>query len=198
MDVVERTINKFLESKEKPVEAKEDDIRSKRFLKLPYVGSKCDSFARDLKEHVERYYPQIEFNVAWQAPMKIESFFPFKDRLKDVLDRSCVVYSIHCKTCKKEYIGQTKRILRLRLNEHKTRNESACKKHTSENPEHEMDYDGIKVLDTADTEQKLRVKELLHILDRKPLLNDHLGSQSKYDIKTFIVTKYVQFRSDKR
>ncbi len=51
--------------------------------------------------------------------------------------------------------------LRLRLNEHKTRNESACKKHTSENPEHEMDYDGIKVLDTADTEQKLRVKELL-------------------------------------
>ena len=57
VDVVERTLNKFLESKTTPPPPKEQDTRSKRFLKLPYVSNKCDAFAHDLKKHVERFYP---------------------------------------------------------------------------------------------------------------------------------------------
>ena len=197
VDVVERTINKFLERKASPPPPPEQDIRTKRFLKLPYVGSRCDGFAHDLKDHVEHFYPQFEFNIAWQAPMKIESFFPFKDKTKKVLDRSCVVYHIPCSECDETYIGKTHRILQQRIDEHKDSSESACFKH-EEATGHKMAFDLVSILDTADSDMKLKVKELLHILEKKPKLNDQLGSQSKYEMNTLIVTKYTQFRADTR
>ena len=61
-----------------------------------------------------------------------------------------------------------------------------------------MAFSLVSVLDTADSDTKLKVKELLHILEKKPKLNEQLGSQSKYEINTLIVTKYTQFRADKR
>jgi hypothetical protein len=204
VDVVERAIGEFLESKASPPQQKEPETRRKRYLKLPYVGNKCDSFAHDIKKHVEHFFPTVEFNIAWEAPMKLENFFPFKDKIKDVLDRVLVVYSIHCRTCNAEYVGKTKRILSTRLEEHKTDPSSACVKHvklcllTDPNNPHVIDYSGVTVIDTASCDQKLRYKELLHILDRKPTLNNQLGSQSDYEANTLIITKYEQFRSDKR
>jgi hypothetical protein len=48
----------------------------------------------------------------------------------------------------------------------------------------------------ASTDFKLRMKELLHILKRKPELNKQLNSQSNYDIKTLIIAAYPQFRKN--
>ena len=59
---------------------------------------------------------------------------------------------------------------------------------------HKVDYEGISILDGADTVIKLRVKELLHILKKNPELNKQLGKQSDFEIKTFIVKVYPQFR----
>jgi predicted GIY-YIG superfamily endonuclease len=129
--------------------------------------------------------------------MKIESFFPFKDKTKQVLDRSSVVYHIPCANCEMTYIGKTERILRQRIDEHKESKDSACFKHEKATG-HKMAFSLVSVLDTADSDTKLKVKELLHILEKKPKLNEQLGSQSKYEINTLIVTKYTQFRADKR
>ena len=57
-----------------------------------------------------------------------------------------------------------------------------------------MDFENVEVLDTATNDQKLRVKELLHIIDKKPELNKQLNSQSSYDMKTITVKAYPQFR----
>ena len=57
-----------------------------------------------------------------------------------------------------------------------------------------MDYDGIKILDSAENDKKLVIKELLHILRREPILNKQLNSQSGFEIKTLIITAYPQFR----
>jgi hypothetical protein len=51
-----------------------------------------------------------------------------------------------------------------------------------------MDYGNIQVIDKASTDFKLRMKELLHILKRKPELNKQLNSQSNY--------AYPQFRTE--
>ena len=59
-----------------------------------------------------------------------------------------------------------------------------------------MDYDGIEILDKADTDLKLKIKELLHILKRKPSLNKQLNSQSDFDIKTIIIQAYPRFRNN--
>ena len=64
-----------------------------------------------LKKFVEDFYPQIDFNVVFQAPMIISNLFPFKDKIKNKQDRSLVVYSMRCKTCETVSIGKTERIL---------------------------------------------------------------------------------------
>jgi len=40
-----------------------------------------------------------------------------KDKLS-ILSRSNVVYKINCKDCNASYVGQTKRLLKTRINEH--------------------------------------------------------------------------------
>ena len=66
--------------------------------------------------------------------------------------------------------------------------------HEVSNASHQINYDGIEVIDSAASDQKLKVKELLHIMERKPQMNEQLGSQSKYEIETLIMTKYTQFK----
>lgn len=99
--------------------------------------------------------------------------------------------------CRLHYIGKTERILCHRIKEHKTSNKSACFLHTKENPGHVVNYDEVEVIDRANNNTKLQVKELLHILKQKPTLNKQLNSQSNFDIKTIIVKAYQQFRESK-
>ena len=78
-------------------------------------------------------------------------------------------YLTHIKDleCGQEYIGKTERILRHRIKEHSRQasyNKSACFTHTLKFPDHEIDYEGVEVIDSASSDRKLQVKELLHIL----------------------------------
>jgi hypothetical protein len=111
--VIGYTLKKFME-KSRVVgsnEKSEDSRSTKRFLKLPYVSRKCEDYAFRLKKLVETHYEQVEFNVAFRAPMTIGSMFPFKDKVKNVEERSMVVYCLQCNTCRNVYIGKTERIL---------------------------------------------------------------------------------------
>jgi hypothetical protein len=215
-DVIDKTINLFLESKtrptEQPVEPNKRDV--KRFLKLPYTNKKCEEFAHDLKKLVETNYQQVEFNVAYQAPMSLGKLFPFKDNVKSLHERSLVVYSIKC-NCGQEYIGKTERILYHRLKEHASSPKSACKKHKKANESHEFEFVDVQndqkkiskgrndwllkadILDAADNDRKLRIKELLHILQRGPELNKQLGLQSRYEIKTLIIKAHPHLAAEK-
>ena len=139
----------------------------KRFLKLPYVNRKCEDFAHRFKILVVGHFPQVDLNVAFETPATIGEMFPFKDKAKNKLFRSLVVYSMKRKTCKSEYIGKTERILGIRIDENKNKDKrSVCKQHIELNPTHELDYGDVEILDSAENDRKLRIKELLHILTR--------------------------------
>ncbi len=127
-----------------------------------------------------------------KAPSTIGNMFPFKDKTRDTPIQSLVVYKINCATCQAEYIGKMQRILAIRMKEHPKDTKSACHQHTVENPSHQMDYSGIEVIDRASSDFKLRMKELLHILKSKPLLNKQMNAQSKHEIKTLIIQEYEQ------
>ena len=103
-----------------------------------------------------------------------------------------VVYRVKCSNedCNASYIGKTARILCHRIKEHRTGPESACHQHEMENPGHSMAYDNVEILDRADSNFKLEIKELLHILSKKPSLNKQLNSQSKFNIRTLIIAAY--------
>jgi hypothetical protein len=178
LDIVDKTIRNFLEIKKNP--EKQDKLikDKKRFLKLPYVSRRCEDFVFRLKGTVNDYYPQVDFNVAFQSPMTIGKMLPFKDNIKNIQERSLVVYSLKCDTCGAEYIGKTERILCHRIKVHMNNSSSALKQHLETNTDHHIDFENVKILDSAENDTKLRIKELLHILSRGPELNKQLGLQS--------------------
>ena len=55
-----------------------------------------------------------------------------------------------------------------------------------------MAYDKIEILDTAESNFKLEIKELLHIISNKPKLNKQLNAQSKFNIRTLIIAAHPQ------
>ena len=82
--------------------------------------------------------------------------------------RSKIVYRIDCNTCKKFYIGKTNCHYITRKNEQMTSNYSSVFKHTEENPSHVIDWDNMKILDTAKDNWRLLLKAMLHINKLKP------------------------------
>ncbi len=126
--------------------------------------------------------------------MTIEKVFAFKDNIKRIANRSSIVYKLKCQSCNATYIGFTAQILEYRVKEHHN-DSSACRQHVINNPGHVFGYDQVEVIDTGDSILKLRIKELLHILKEKPVLNRQLGTQSKYEVKTILILTYAQFKS---
>ena len=193
--IVEREISKFIANRSQSqtvVEKPPTVPKATRFIVLPYVSHKAEGFARKLKSLVSTNYPQVDFNVAFKTPCQIDRHFPFKDNIKNVRHRSMVVYRLKCgyADCDATYIGKTERILEHRVNEHINGANSACHQHETENPGHRMCYEEVEVIDSADTNQKLQIKELLHIIKEKPSLNKQLNAQSKFNIKTLIIAAY--------
>ena len=66
----------------------------KRFLKLPYAGKKSKDCAHRIKILVAGHFLQVDFNFVYNAPRKIGELFLFKDKTKNKLERSLVVYSM--------------------------------------------------------------------------------------------------------
>jgi hypothetical protein len=196
-DIIERSTESFLKSKAKENVKEATTEKLKRFIKLPYTHRKCEDYAFRLKQLIESFYPQVDFNIVFQAPATIGQMFPFKDGVKKIEDRSLVVYSLKCATCGATYIGKTERILCHRLKEHRTSKTSACAQHVESNSGHQIDYGKVEILDSATSDNMLRIKELLHILSRRPELNKQLGCQSSYEIKTLLIQAHPQRISEK-
>ena len=213
-EIVAKEIEKFIKKKQDTISeaigtkiVSEDNLNKNktRFIVLPYVSNKADRFAFRLKKLVKENFPQVEFSVAFKTPNTIGSMFPFKDNIKNILDSSLVIYKLRCKgskdeECGQEYIRKTQRILRHRIKEHSRQasyNKSACYTHTFKFPDHEIDYEGVEVIDSASSDRKLQVKESLHILKKQPELNKQINSEANaYNIKTLIVKAYPQHHAE--
>ena len=93
----------------------------------------------------------------------------------------------------------SERMLKIRIDEHRNPNRDknlACKKQIVDNADHLWDYDEAEIVETAENDHKLWIKELLRILSRRPTCNKQLGSPSKYEINTILIKAYAQFRLD--
>ena len=52
---------------------------------------------------------------------------------------------------------------------------------------HKIDFDGIKILNRADSDPKIKVKEILHIDKKKSILNIQINSQTEFRYNVNIV-----------
>ncbi|XP_043469746.1 uncharacterized protein LOC122503318 [Leptopilina heterotoma] len=103
-------------------------------------------------------------------------------------DRTNVVYKFDCKTCPATYIGETKRSLLTRINEHKKVNDNSVVYRHCINFNHDFDWENVKVLDNEKNFIKRRISEMIHIKTNHSTIN------RKEDILTLNKTFFPLFR----
>ena len=99
----------------------------------------------------------------------VESFHKPYNTLRSILvhpkhrtpteKKTGVVYDITWKDCREHYIGETARTLEKRLGEHQSQ------------ANHEIDWEGVKILDKESVDVKRKIKEAIHIRRQRPTLN---------------------------
>ena len=96
------------------------------------------------------------------------------------MEKAEVVYQVNCKQCDASYIGQTGRHLYERIKEHCSAVEkgytrqSGIAEHAYEK-HHDIDWDGVQILDQESDHAKRLVCEALHIRISNPSMNRERG-----------------------
>ena len=176
--VIDKEIDKFKKRDSfVNIEKEIDKDMKTKYLSLPYLNDKSEKIAFKLKKVVKEYYKNINLRVAFKAPAQLGDHFPFKDKVDDPSKLSNVVYQLNCKDCEASYIGKSKRICSKRMEEHggTDKDSHVYQHHVKEG--HEIDFDGVKILDRASNDDKLCWKEMLYIRKLKPSLNVQKESQ---------------------
>ena len=110
----------------------------------------------------------ISFNTC-----KIGSFMSSKSKCPDYLN-SFVVYSFNCDSCSANYVGRTKRHFSVRVNEHLGSDKNShILKHINSNENCKMacNESSFKIIDKANTDYQLQLKEAMHIQWIGPSIN---------------------------
>ena len=134
-------------------------------------------FVEGLSQEVRRIACTTGIRCAFSTRNALCSLYTSKDRLPTDSITSAL-YSVKCKTCSGEYVGETLRVLRVRKKEHcdairlEQSSESAIAEHVHEQSmPHEIDWQSIKAVDRARWKRERKIKEAFHIQKRKPQLN---------------------------
>ena len=137
---------------------------NKIYFKLPYIGNFSNITKIKLKGICDKYCKNTNIVVAFSL-LKIGSFFSCKDSIPKFL-QSYVVYQFACASCNACYIGETRRNLKTRTEEHlgKDKN-SQIFKHFQENPHCRQvsNFDCFDVIDGDNSHFRLQLKEAIHI-----------------------------------
>ena len=81
------------------------------FISIPYIQGVSDKIQRVLNE--------VGVKIAMKPHLTRRKLLPSPKDPFDYNEKSCLVYQVPCRDCSFVYIGQTKRDLKSRLDEHK-------------------------------------------------------------------------------
>ena len=82
-----------------------------------------------------------------------------------------VVYDISCNGCGEHCIGETSRALGKRLGEHPLKQTASAVWEHQSTTQHEIDWEGIKILDQETGDIKRKIKKVIHNRHQRPTLN---------------------------
>ena len=111
---------------------------------------------------------------------KLKQQFLVEDRQRQ-LTRSNIVYRVNC-SCGTFYIGQNRRNLVKRLEEHQSSPNSEVYNHLQSNPSHKVDFNNPQILTSCPDKHKLLILKSLYIQLLKPNLN---FDSSSYPLRLF-------------
>ena len=108
----------------------------------------------------------------------IGNTFRYKDK-QPVLHCNNVVYKLNCSRCA-SYIGQTRRNVIFRLQEHNPQNRANHQRDVTsyllKNASHSIEFDQPEILATANNFRKLLIKETLPIQEHNPSIKSDESS----------------------
>ena len=132
---------------------------------IPYVEGVTESLQRLFRLHGVNAFvqPQNTLRSLLVAP---------KDKA-DKLEKCGAVYQLSCRTCPATCVGESAWPLKTRLDEH-SRPSSPVGEHSA-NFQHDIDWEGVKVLDKEDNWFRQGVKEAINIKQTSSDLNRDRG-----------------------
>lgn len=185
--LIDKIIKRFLWHKFQPPTKYPTAERLEVTVVLPFVGHYSLILRKNLHRFISKAYPHIRLRTAFTSIERLGSRF----RVKDIVPKSLmsnIVYRFNCGGCNAAYVGQTRRHLGIRRQEHmgisfrtgkpvQSSNTSAINQHILDTGHQPTEAD-FKIIDTATSLQSLLIKEALHITSCKPSLNQQVDYQS--------------------
>ncbi|XP_018375985.1 PREDICTED: uncharacterized protein LOC108769469 [Trachymyrmex cornetzi] len=136
------------------------DVINNMWFAFPYVTKVSDKFRDITKDY--------KVNLAYFSLNKLSCFIKtHKDPVPNMSKKNAV-YKIKCNNCDASYVGQTKRTVKTRINEHRNdirkniNNHSVITEHRL-NYNHDFDWDNIEIMDNERFLFKRRISEMVHI-----------------------------------
>ena len=109
-----------------------------------------------------------------------------------MLNENGVVYHLKCKNCDATYVGETKRQLSVRIEEHKKKLDSVISEHCMEN-NHFFDFAGVSVLDREKNWNRRRISEMLHIKLQNNAINKQIDTKNLSEIYSNFISNCKQW-----
>ena len=127
-----------------------------------------------IKRMCQKYKIDMDVRLAFQS-FKLKNMLDTKDPLPL---KSFVVYKFICARCNACYVGYTTRHLTTRIHEHLNDKQSHIHKHLrSNNAYFEIcDASCFTVVDSANTEYELKIREAIQIQWLRPTINKQIKS----------------------
>lgn len=147
-----------------------------KYIRAPYH--------KDLAPRFNRIFSNYNRKMAYYNTKTSECFFGnVKDRV-EIKNQTEVVYQLNC-SCGKYYIGQTGQLVSSRMQQHQRdvankRTTTGLSRHITENADHTIDFDNVKIIDKAEGEKKRQLHEMYYIVNSK---DNNLNIQK--DFQTF-------------
>jgi len=174
LKVIENEIGKYLRNThdKKKDDNNLDNDKNKYYFKLPFIGETSIVTKNKIRKLCQTFCKKLDITISFTS-CKINSFMSTKSCSPSYL-QSLVVYYFKCGNCEIDYVGQTKRHCSIRIGEHlRTDKQSHIYKHllSNEQCKNKCDESSFEIIDQANNEYSLKLKEALHIKWRKPVLN---------------------------
>ena len=125
-------------------------------FKLPYLGNISHNIEKELQQFIKKQLPDSKLRFIHTTTTHTR--------------RSKVAYRFNC-SCGSFYVGQTRRNLIKRLQEHQTSDTSEVYNHIQSNTDHKVDFNNPQILTHSPDKYKLLILESLFIQQLTPYLN---------------------------
>ena len=161
LSFVNKCIRQFFNRKFNSKRPEQTQTKPSTYLlfRFPYLDSIFHHIEKELHQYTKTHLPNSKLRFIHNTN-KLKQQFLVKDRQRQLT--SNIVYRLNC-SCGSFYIGQTRRKLVKRLEEHPSSPNFKVCNHLQSNPFHKVDFQNPQILISCPEKHKLLILESLHI-----------------------------------